>query len=73
MNISARREKCINTKRVTGKLAKQTTGMTSPNCPCSIIKRAAEKAIIMVVMEKKRVKRPIIILLGKDSRKSSSA
>jgi hypothetical protein len=37
------------------------------------MKRAVEKAIIMAAMEKKRVESPMIIFLGKDSRKSSSA
>ena len=72
-NMSARRGNCISMNRVTGKVAKQMMGMKIHVCPCSIIKRAAEKAIIIVAIEKKRVERPMIIFLGKDSRKSSSA
>ncbi|KAK4593433.1 hypothetical protein RGQ29_017514 [Quercus rubra] len=71
--MATRRGNCINTKRVIGILAKQMTGLKIHDCSCSIRKRAAEKAIIMAAIEKKRVERPIIIFLGKDSRKSSSA
>lgn len=60
-------------KRVTGTLAKQITGMTIHECSRNITKRAAEKAIIIVAIEKKSVERPIIIFVGKDLRKSSSA
>lgn len=60
-------------KRLTGILAKQMMGITIHDWSRSMIKRAAEKAIIIVAIEKKRVERPIIIFLGKDSRKSSSA
>ena len=73
MVMSTRRGNCINTKRVTGTLAKQMTGMTIHDCSHSIRKRAAEKAVIMAAIEKKRVERPIIIFVGKDLRKSSSA
>jgi hypothetical protein len=52
MDISTRSGNCIHTNRVTGTLAKQMAGMTSHVSPRSIIKRAAEKAIIMVAMEK---------------------
>ena len=48
------------------------TGLKIHDCSCSIRKRAAEKAVIMAAIEKKRVERSIIIFLGKDSRKSSS-
>jgi len=73
MAMTTRRGNCINTKRVIGILAKQMTGLKIHDCSCSIRKRAAEKAVIMAAIEKKRVERPIIIFLGNDSRKSSSA
>ncbi|KAG2673959.1 hypothetical protein I3760_13G113400 [Carya illinoinensis] len=73
MNISTRRRNCIITKRAIGTPAKQMIGSTIHDCSRSMIKRAAEKAIIMVAIEKKRVERPIIIFVGKDLRKSSSA
>jgi hypothetical protein len=73
MNMSTRRGNCINMNRVIGTPAKQKTGMKIHDVPRSISKRAAEKAIIMAAIEKKRVERPMIIFLGKDSRKSSSA
>jgi hypothetical protein len=71
--MSKRREICINMNVLTGRIAKQMTEMRSHNFPGSILIRAVEKAITMVVIEKKRVKRPIIIFLGNDLRKSSSA
>lgn len=37
------------------------------------VHEAAQKVTIIAAIEKKRVERPIIIFLGKDSRKSSSA
>ncbi|KAK4593440.1 hypothetical protein RGQ29_017519 [Quercus rubra] len=73
MAMATRRGNCINTKRVIGILAKQIIGLKIHDFSCSIRKRAAEKAIIMATIEKKRVERPIIIFLGKGSRKSSSA
>ena len=45
------------TKRVTGTLAKQMAGRNIHDFPCSIRKRAEEKAIIMVAIEMKRVER----------------
>ena len=60
-------------KRVIGILAKQMIGLTIHDCSCSISKSAAEKVVIMAIIEKKRVESPIIIFLGKDSRKSSYA
>jgi hypothetical protein len=54
--------------RVTGTLAKQMAGMKIHEYSRNIIKRAAENAIIMVAMEKKRVERPIIIFDGNDFR-----
>ncbi|KAG2669398.1 hypothetical protein I3760_14G033100 [Carya illinoinensis] len=73
MIISTRRGNCINIKRVTGTLAKQIIGITIHDWSRSMSKRVAENAIIMVAIEKKMVKRPIIIFLGKDLRKSSFA
>jgi hypothetical protein len=58
--------------KVTGTLAKQMAGMKIHEYSRNIIKIVAENAIIMVAMEKKRVKRPIIIFDGNDFRKSSS-
>lgn len=59
--------------RTTGTPAKQATGMATHDFPSRIVKREAQNVIIMVVMEKIRVKRPVIIFMGKDVRKSSSA
>ena len=73
MAMVTRRGNCINTKRVIGILAKQMTGLKIHDCSCSISKSAAEKVVIMATIEKKRVESPIIIFLGKDSRKSISA
>ena len=73
MAMTTRRGNCINTKRVTGILAKKMTGSKIHDSPRSISKSAAEKAVIMAGIENKRVKRPIIIFVGKDLRKSSSA
>ena len=51
-----------------GTPAKQMTGMTIYDFPRRIMKRQAQKVIIMVAMEKIRVEKPIIIFLGKDSK-----
>lgn len=56
-----------------GTIAKPIRGMTIQDSPRNIIKIAEEKAIIIVAMEKKRVKRPIIILVGKDFWKYSAS
>jgi len=71
--MSTRRGNCITTNKVTGTLAKQMTGMKNQDCLPNITKRAAQKDIIMDAIEKKRVESPIIIFVGKDLRKSSSA
>ena len=71
--MSIRRRNCINVNRATGTPARQMTGMTVHDFPCRMMKRQAQKVIIMVAIEKIRVERPIIIFLGKDSRKSCSA
>ena len=73
MTMSIRRQNCIHAKRVTGTLARQMTKMTTRDFPGRIMKREAQKVIIMVAMERIRVERPIIIFMGKDLRKSSSA
>jgi hypothetical protein len=54
----------------TGTSARQMRGMSILDFLGRIMKREAQKVVIMVAMEKIRVKRPIIILLGKDLRKS---
>jgi hypothetical protein len=54
----------------TGTSARQMRGMSILDFSGRIMKREAQKVVIMVAMEKIRVKRPIIILLGKDIRKS---
>ena len=72
-NMSTRRLDCIHTNKIMGIPAKPMIGATVQYIPRNISKRAAEKAIIIVAIEKKRAKRPIIIFLGKDIRKSSSA
>lgn len=60
--------------KVTGTQATKAIGFaTHTNSGPRTIKRVAQKAIIMVATEMKRVARPIINLLGSDSRKSSSA
>ena len=51
---------------MTGTLARQMAGMITDDFPFRIIKREAQKVIIMVAMEMIRVEMPIIILLGKD-------
>ena len=56
-----------------GRLASIRTGMINLNSPHNTKKRAAQKAIVIVAIEKKRVKRPNISFVGKDLRKSSSA
>ena len=71
--MATRRGNCINTIRVTGILAKKITGSKIHDCPRSISKSAAEKAVIMARIENKRVEKPIINFLGKDFRKASSA
>ena len=71
--MSTRRGNCINTNKVTGILTKQMTGMTNHDLPCNIIRRVAQKAIIMDTIEKKRVESHIIIFVGKDLRKFSFA
>ena len=48
-------------------------GMTTHDFPGRIMKREAQKVIIIVAIERIRVERPTIIFLGKDLRKSSSA
>ena len=73
MTMATSRGNCINTKRVIGILAKQMIGLKIHDSSYSISKSAAEKVVIMVTIEKKRVESPIIIFLGKDSRKSFSA
>ena len=47
--------------------------MTTHDFPGRIMKREAQKVIIIVAIERIRVERPTIIFLGKDLRKSSSA
>jgi len=73
MNMSTRRGNCITPNNMTETQAKLMTGMIYRDCPSNIIERAAQKAIIMDAIEKKRVESPIIIFVGKDLRKSSSA
>jgi hypothetical protein len=53
-----------------GTSARQMRGMSILDFSGRIMKREAQKVVIMVAMEKIRVKRPILILLGKDLRKS---
>uniref|UniRef100_A0A6N2LSB0 Uncharacterized protein n=1 Tax=Salix viminalis TaxID=40686 RepID=A0A6N2LSB0_SALVM len=61
-------------KNVTRIHATNTIGITICIFPSTIIIRAAQKKVtIMVAIEKKSVERPIINLVGKDLRKSSSA
>ena len=57
--MATRRGNYINTQRVIGILAKLMTGLKIHDCSCSIRKRAGEKAVIMAVIEKKRLERPI--------------
>ena len=71
--MSIRRPNCIHANTTTGTPARQTRGMTILDFSGRIMKREAQKVVIMDAMEKIRVERPIIILLGKDLRKSSSA
>jgi phosphoribosylformylglycinamidine (FGAM) synthase PurS component len=71
--ISTSRGNCSNMKKVTGIVASSTIGIIIFNLPSNIIIRAAQKVTVMVAIEKKSVERPIINLLGKDLRKSSSA
>ncbi|KAB2610772.1 hypothetical protein D8674_018804 [Pyrus ussuriensis x Pyrus communis] len=73
MVILTRRGNCIQANKVTGTLESSMVGITIHDCRRTIIRRAAENAIIMVAIAKKRVARPIIIFVGKDLRKSSSA
>ncbi|KAL6289338.1 hypothetical protein ACE6H2_006848 [Prunus campanulata] len=73
MKISTRRGNCIQINKVIGTLARKMIGITIHNCSWIIMKRAEEKATIMVAIEMNKVERPIIIFVGKDLRKSSSA
>ncbi|KAB2613689.1 hypothetical protein D8674_036005 [Pyrus ussuriensis x Pyrus communis] len=57
MNNATSNGNCIQMKEATGMLASKMIGITT---------------IIMVAIDKKRVKRPIIIFVGNDLRKSSS-
>jgi phosphoribosylformylglycinamidine (FGAM) synthase PurS component len=59
--------------KVTGILARSTIGIITCNLPFNIIIRAAQKVTIMAAIEKKSMERPMINLVGKDLRKSSSA
>ena len=58
--------------KVTGILARRIIGIIICNLPSNIIIRAAQKVTIMVAMDKTSMERPIINLVGKDFRKSSS-
>ncbi|KAG6628863.1 hypothetical protein CIPAW_14G042000 [Carya illinoinensis] len=71
--MSIRRRNCTNTNRMMGIPANPMIGTTIKYFPLNMSKRAIEKAIIIVAIEKKRAKMPMIIFLGKDVRKSSSA
>ena len=75
MKISTRRGNCSSTKRVTGTQASKMIGIitTLVDRPFSKIARAAQKAIIMVAIEKKRVERPIISFVGNRVRNLFSA
>ncbi|KAG7947496.1 hypothetical protein I3843_14G098300 [Carya illinoinensis] len=73
MDLSIRKQNCINTNIIMRTPIKPMIGTITQYVPRNISKRAAEKAIIMVAIKKKRVKRPIIIFLGKNLRKYSFA
>ncbi|KAB2606765.1 hypothetical protein D8674_006482 [Pyrus ussuriensis x Pyrus communis] len=69
MNNSTSNGNCIHMNEVTGTPASKMLGITIGDFPSSIMPQ--EKTIIMVAIDKNRVKRPIIILVGKDLEKSS--
>ena len=75
MKISTRRGNCSSTKRVTGTHASKMTGIITTLVDRSFSERAmaAQKAIIMVAIEKKRVERPIISFVGNRVRNLFSA
>ena len=66
MTIIIKKAKLHLVNKATGTLARQTTGMTILNFQGRIRKREAQEVAIMVAMDKIRVKKPIIIFLGKD-------
>ena len=65
MIMSMRRRNCIHANSATRTLARPMTGMII-DFSFRIIKREAQKVIIMVAMEMIREEMPIIIFLGKD-------
>ncbi|ONI21703.1 hypothetical protein PRUPE_2G082400 [Prunus persica] len=73
MYISTRRGNCIQINKVTGTLATKIIGITIHDSSWITMKRAEEKATIMLAIEMNKVERPIIIFVGKDLRKSCSA
>ena len=73
MTMSIRRPNCIHANTTIRTPTRQTREMSILDFLGRIMKREAQKVIIIVAMEKIRVERPIIILLGKDLRKSFSA
>lgn len=73
MKVPTRRGNCIHTNEATGMLASKMLGMMDHDSASNIMIRAEENAIIIATMERKRVKRAIIIFVGKFLRKSSSA
>lgn len=73
MIMSRRRGNCNDPKMLMITLAMNITGITIHDRLGCIKKRAVEKVIIMVAIEKKRVASPTIIFVGKDLRKSCSS
>ena len=71
--ILTRSGNCNHTKSVTGMPAIRSIGIIAHDCPRSIITRVVEKLTIIVAVDMKSMERPMINLVGKDTRKSSSA